>query len=197
MPKSSPARAARRPATNLRHSRPPKRRGELAELAFMHKVLSLGYGVAKPWGDSDRYDFIIDVGDRLWRAQVRSTEYQSHRGYSVHTYVSINHKMVALTSKQIDFVIAYIVPLDLWYVVPVAGYGACKNLWFYPLGSKKGSRFEVFREAWSLLSAPPFPSPHNRRDGWAAARMLIKMHRKAPTPHLPKQKPRSHEESRA
>jgi hypothetical protein len=25
------------------------------------------------------------------------------------------------------------------------------NLWFYPHGSKKGSRFESFREAWWLL----------------------------------------------
>jgi len=25
------------------------------------------------------------------------------------------------------------------------------NLWFYPNGSKKGSRFESYREAWWLL----------------------------------------------
>ena len=30
-----------------------KRRGEVAELAFMHKVISMGFRVAKPWGDSD------------------------------------------------------------------------------------------------------------------------------------------------
>ena len=71
----------------LQNKHPPKRRGELAELAFMRKAISLGFGVAKPWGDSDRYDFILDSGRRLWRVQVRSTEYHTHRGYAVHTYV--------------------------------------------------------------------------------------------------------------
>jgi len=140
-----------RPATNQHHAQPPKRRGELAELAFMHKAVSLGFGVAKPWGDSDRYDFILDAGNRLWRVQVRSTQYQSHRGYSVHTYVYVKHEMIALTSREIDVVIAYIVPLDLWYVVPVDAFVGVKNLWFYPHGSKKGSRFETYREAWHLL----------------------------------------------
>ena len=142
---------ARRPPTNQRHAQPPKRRGELAELAFMHKVVALGFGVAKPWGDSDRYDFILDTGNRLWRAQIRSTEYESHRGYAVHTYVYIKQEMVALTAREIDVVIAYIVPLDLWYVVPVDDFAGRKNLWFYPHGSKKGSRFEIYREAWHLL----------------------------------------------
>ena len=39
-----------------------KRRGEIAEAAFLAKAASLGFGVAKPWGDSERYDFIIDSG---------------------------------------------------------------------------------------------------------------------------------------
>ena len=129
---------------------PPKRRGELAELAFMRKAIGLGFGVAKPWGDSDRYDFILDSSRRLWRAQVRSTEYQTHRGYAVHTYVYVKKQMVALTAREVDVIIAYLVPLDLWYVVPIK-FADCKNLWFYPHGSKKGSRFERFREAWHLL----------------------------------------------
>jgi len=29
-----------------------KRRGEVAEAAFLAKAASLGFGVAKPWGDS-------------------------------------------------------------------------------------------------------------------------------------------------
>jgi hypothetical protein len=43
------------------------------------------------------------------------------------------------------------VPLNLWYVLPVEAFSR-KNLWFYPNGSKKGSRFESFREAWWLLA---------------------------------------------
>src|SRR5579864_7341802 len=43
------------------HELTTKRRGELAELAFTLKAASLGFGVAKPYGDSERYDFIVDA----------------------------------------------------------------------------------------------------------------------------------------
>jgi len=39
-----------------------KRRGELAELAFAHKASALGFKVAKPYGTSERYDFVVDSG---------------------------------------------------------------------------------------------------------------------------------------
>src|SRR5881398_2739497 len=37
-----------------------KRKGELSEAAFLLKAAGLGFGFAKPWGDSERYDFILD-----------------------------------------------------------------------------------------------------------------------------------------
>lgn len=38
----------------------------------MAKVSSLGFGVAKPWGDSGPYDFIVESGGTLARVQVKS-----------------------------------------------------------------------------------------------------------------------------
>ena len=131
---------------------PPKRRGELAELAFMRKAIGMGLMVSKTWGDSDRYDFIVDGGGKRWRVQVRSTEHAfGPRGYAVHASVYEGKKIVGLSSKDIDVIVAYIVPLDLWYVVPVEAFEPRKNLWFYPMGSKKGARFEKYREAWAIL----------------------------------------------
>ncbi|MGA2744460.1 MAG: group I intron-associated PD-(D/E)XK endonuclease [Candidatus Sulfotelmatobacter sp.] len=131
---------------------PPKRRGELAELAFVWKAMRLGYMVSKPWGDSDRYDFIVDAKGWLSRVQVRSTECRlGPRGYAVHASVYVGEKIVGLTADDIDVLVAYIVPLDVWYVVPVKAFAPRKNLWFYPEGSKKGSMFEEFREAWGVM----------------------------------------------
>src|SRR6266849_2935762 len=48
--------------------------GERSEAAFLHRAAALGFGVAKPWGDSLRCDFILDNGQRLWRVQVKCTE---------------------------------------------------------------------------------------------------------------------------
>jgi hypothetical protein len=51
---------------NPAQKRDTKRRGEIGEAAFLHKAASMGFGVAKPWGDSDRYDLIVDVPEDIW-----------------------------------------------------------------------------------------------------------------------------------
>ncbi len=60
----APKRVTQKPPTAQPSTRlqelTTKRRGELAELAFTLKAASLGFGVAKPYGDSERYDFILD-----------------------------------------------------------------------------------------------------------------------------------------
>jgi hypothetical protein len=49
-----------------------KHRGELAELAFMRKASSRGLAVSKPWGECERYDFVVRAGKLFWRVQVKS-----------------------------------------------------------------------------------------------------------------------------
>lgn len=134
-----------------------KRRGEAAEAAFLAKASSLGFGVAKPWGDSERYDFILDSGRHFWRVQVKSTERLAESRYRVKpggTYASY-------TPDEIDFLVAYIVPENLWYVVPVAACVDHKSLRFYPNGGSK-ARLEKYREAWcqmACLRHAPDPNP--------------------------------------
>jgi len=43
-----------------------KQRGELAKMMFMVKAAQKGFAAAKPFGDSRPYDFVVDVGRRLW-----------------------------------------------------------------------------------------------------------------------------------
>jgi len=157
-PKPVPRPGKTRPPTNIRHSRPPKRRGEEGELVFMRRAIAEGFAVAKPWGDSERYDFILDSGVRLWRVQVRSTDYEVHHGFAVHASVRINQASVRLTARDVDVIAAYLVPKDLWYIVPIEAC-TCKNLWFFPSKSPKGSKFEKYREAWDYLRATAVANP--------------------------------------
>ena len=132
---------------------PPKWMGELWELDFLRKALGMGMLVSKPWGDSYRYDFIVDTGGVRWRVQVRATESRfGARGYAVHASVYVGQKIVGLTAKDIDVIVAYIASRDIWYVVPVKAFVPRKNLWFYPDGSKKGARFEKYRDAWWVMT---------------------------------------------
>jgi len=129
-----------------------KRKGELSEAAFVLKASSLAFGVAKPWGDSERYDFILDSGHRLWRVQLKCTDALRARGYDVQPIYSIyGQGKRVYTANDIDVLVVHIVPLDVWYVLPVAAFSPCKSLRFYPDAPCKRARFEHFREAWHLL----------------------------------------------
>jgi PD-(D/E)XK endonuclease len=127
-----------------------KRRGEVSELAFFYKAASLGFGVAKPWGDSERYDFILDSGQRLWRVQVKSGCHHRKRCYDLHGRCG-NQEKSQYTSADIDIFVAYLVPIDVWYVIPVEKIRK-KNLLFYPYGGARHPHYEHYREAWHLMA---------------------------------------------
>jgi hypothetical protein len=149
----APAQAeaqAQKPAGKWTHL-PPKLRGELGELDFLRKAMGMGMLVSKPWGDSYRYDFVVDWEGRLSRTQVRSTEYQYWRCYSVHAGVYVRGRAVPLTAKDIDVLVAYIATRDIWYVMPVKAFSPRTFLSFYPDGTRKGGTFEEYREAWWVL----------------------------------------------
>ncbi len=144
-------RARSRRADEGAVARQPKRLGEMAEAAFLAKVSRLKFGVACPWGDSDRYDFIVDSGGRLWKVQVKS----AHRagedgGYSFRLHGS---SMAAYRADEIDVLVAYIASDDVWYVFPVGELGGLRSLKLYPGSRKKRSRFERYREGWWVMRA--------------------------------------------
>jgi hypothetical protein len=128
-----------------------KKRGEAAELAFMLKAVSLGFGVAKPWGDSERYDFILDTGTRLWRVQVKSTSAMERGSYCVNANRRANRDSIAYKTGEIDFLIAQIVPEDCWYVIPLKAILPRKSLRIYPEDEPRAGRYGKYREAWHLI----------------------------------------------
>jgi len=128
-----------------------KKKGEAAELAFMLKAVSPGFGVAKPWGDSERYDFILDTGTRLWRVQVKSTSALHYGAYSVKAQRHSNGKSIAYKTGEIDFLIALIVPEDCWYVIPLKAIRSHKSLRIYPEKDPRGWEYGKYREAWELI----------------------------------------------
>jgi len=127
-------------------------RGELAELAFMRKAASLGFAVAKPWGDSDRYDIVVRFENTFWRVQIKSVldKSPSRDHYRVQTADSRRH---TYSAKDIDFLVAYIFAEDIWYVIPAHIVENKKSLCLTP-GSKRSS-VDQYREAWKLMMRSP------------------------------------------
>jgi hypothetical protein len=133
-----------------------KRTGELSEAAFLFKAETLGFHVAKPWGDSERYDFILDTGSRLWRVQLKCTGIIRGRGYDIQpTHSTPGRGKTVYTADDIDVLVAHIVPLGVWYVLPIEAFVPSRSLYFYPNAACKRARWEKYREAWHLLEAEP------------------------------------------
>jgi PD-(D/E)XK endonuclease len=128
-----------------------KRRGEAAEAAFLARATHLGFTVCLPWGDSNRYDSVVELDRGFLRVQVKSATLYAENRYRVKT-TGANGKVY--TSKEIDFFVAYIVPENIWYIIPIQSIGQRKGIRFYP-HTRRQSRamFEKYRETWCLLDS--------------------------------------------
>jgi len=129
----------------------PKRRGEWAELRFMAEAAQRGLSVSKPWGDSERYDVGIEHNGQYQRVQVKSVSWHSGLTYRCGIGCSRAYK-----SSEIDFFAIFIVPEELWYIVPVQMALATGNRTLCLTPSRKKNRYEVYREAWHLLRSRRF-----------------------------------------
>ena len=123
-----------------------KRLGEAVEAAFLAKATMLGFPVLKPWGDSRPYDFAVESGRRLWRVQVKCAT--SHRGTRCGARAAGSGPLYTL--DDLDFLAAYVIRKNLWYVVPADAFVPRATVHFN-YGPKSQGMFEIYRDAWCLL----------------------------------------------
>lgn len=135
---------------NLRH---PKKRGEWAEIRFMVRAAEHGITVTKPWGDSSCYDFASEYDGCFYRVQVKCTSTKSHESYSCHVRAGGG---VSYLENQIDFLAAYIIPRDVWYILPAA-VAVSHHSAVILSPHLPTSKYARYREAWHLLKAKRRP----------------------------------------
>ena len=135
----------------------PKRRGEWVELQFMTRATHQGLTVSKPWGDSTRYDFIVEHKGRCIRVQVKSTySYRPRTGYAVKFLPGSG----AYFRSDIDFLVAFIIPEEIWYVIPIEEVEGQQGIALEP--RRRTNKYFRYMEAWHLLRNP---SPKRLRIG--------------------------------
>jgi hypothetical protein len=123
----------------------PKKRGEWVETVFVARATEYGLPVCKPWGDSESYDFVVGRPRRFAGVQVKSTTSKNGGGY----VCVIRKQGKAYTRGSFDFVAAYVVPEDVWYIIPVKDIRGreCMSL----CSNSERNENEKYREAWHLL----------------------------------------------
>ena len=92
----------------------PKRTGEHSEVAFLYRADQRRFAISKPFGDSERYDFILDnrpiPGARpkpsrtiqLFRIQVKCTECLRAGAYETRATYTVGKGRAVYTKRDID-----------------------------------------------------------------------------------------------
>jgi PD-(D/E)XK nuclease superfamily protein len=118
-----------------------KRRGEMVEAEFLAKVARMGFRVSKPWGDSDRYDFVVDAGSGFWRVQVKHTTCRRGDNYLLALAVRDEEPY---TQKRL---------ISWWSMLSQRICStSCRLRWLRLLPWPRKSKFDRYREAWCLLA---------------------------------------------
>ena len=125
-----------------------KDQGEWAELCFMTKAAGMGLKVVRPFGDSSSYDVGVECAGGILRVQVKSSIYQRRgmRSYAVHLHT---HNAQQYAKGTVDFFALYLIPVDIWYILPFEVTGNSTSLHFTPGG--RYEKHKQYREAWHLL----------------------------------------------
>jgi hypothetical protein len=123
-----------------------KKRGEWVELVFAVRGLELRLLLGRPWGESSGYDFTVDQGWRIVRVQVKSTMFREGTGYSC----TLKDSRGPYKKNSFDFVAAYVIPEDVWYILPEK---VVRGMWSVSLNPKlETAKYNAYKEAWHLLS---------------------------------------------
>jgi hypothetical protein len=122
-----------------------KMRGEWAESVFMGRASEHGLPVSKPWGDSESFDCVVGRPGKFLAVQVKCTisELRNGQGYACSTCSSGK----PYRAGSFDFLAAYVVPEDAWYIIAAKAIRGMKSISLLTQGGK----YEKYREAWHLL----------------------------------------------
>ncbi len=177
--KALPTPAPPNPQTPFQREQSTKRRGEISELAFALAAARQGFGISHPYGDSERYDIILDSPitsvipteaerkraqwrdllpapsrPRLIRVQVKATTQLLNGLYHLNAHRRINGRAVPYQLSEIDFIAAHVIPEDSWFIFPLPHILGLTSLLLSPKRRRQPGLYDNYREAWPLLRQP-------------------------------------------
>jgi len=112
----------------------------------MARAVERGLAVTRPHGDSKSYDVGVEHQGRFLRVQVKSTTFKRKGSWTVNL---IGAGRTKYGKGLVDFFAVYIVPIDLWYIIPFEVVAGNLSLNLTP---SAGHKFAQYMEAWHLMS---------------------------------------------
>lgn len=113
----------------------------------MARANEQGFPVSKPFGDSRSFDCVVGRPGKFVAVQVKCTVAKLESGKGYICSVCSSHK--AYRAGAFDFVAAYVVLEDVWYIIPAKVIRGLKSISLCTEGGE--AKYEEYREAWQLL----------------------------------------------
>lgn len=112
-----------------------KQIGNVTEIQCMLSFLQLGYNVLTPYGDCERYDFVVDINGKFYKIQSKTSSSNDNGAtIKIHSKSSNrkNGKIVSTnySSDEIDFFSTYY--NGQCYLIPIEECGSKKVLRLLP-----------------------------------------------------------------
>ena len=109
--------------------------GEYSEVVIAERLLRAGYNVLTPYGDSLRYDLVIEDADgNFWRVQCKTAWFKKNSNDEILDFLTASNHYHYRGGKydharrgyhgQVDYFAAYSPDLDKVYLVPIEHAGA-------------------------------------------------------------------------
>lgn len=117
-----------------------KQIGNITEMECMLAFIKLGYNVLTPYGDCERYDFVVDINGRFYKIQSKTAR-MSNNGDSFCFEGSSSHrrngKIIHHTynASEIDYFVTSF--NNQCYLIPVEQCGNLKTLRLEPPKNKQ------------------------------------------------------------
>lgn len=126
-----------------------KKIGNIGEISFMARCMRHGLEVSMPFCSSSVYDVLVDNGNKINRCQVKSTG-TTFRGSDSYKIIASHGAKTKrrYTKSEIDFIICYIVGLDIYYIIPIKEIKT-KTLNLYP--TKINHKYNKYMNYFDLL----------------------------------------------
>ena len=89
-----------------------QQKGILTEIQCIEKFIELGFSVSIPYGNANRYDLLVDTGNKIFRVQCKSANLNENGSYTVSTVTSVATMATQYKkfydSSQIDLMVTII-----------------------------------------------------------------------------------------
>jgi hypothetical protein len=108
----------------------PKAVGSLSQVMLMAALARRGYAVLVPFGDNERYDFVIEVHGRFSRVQAKTGTVLKGGAVAFPTCSTYFHRHGTTRgyTGEIEFFGVYVPELNQCYLVPFEDVKTCRRL---------------------------------------------------------------------